>query len=246
VEFTDKVSVITGASQGIGETLARMMAREGALAVLLDIQQEKLESVVRAIRADGGRAAAYAVDVGSSEQAVEVIKAILTEHGHIDHLVNNAGITRDNLLMRMKEEEWDSVIRVNLTGVFNLCKSVIRSMMNQRSGRIVNLASVSGVMGNVGQANYSASKAGVIGLTKTLAREAASRGITVNAVAPGYIATPMTARLSESIKNQYLDIIPLKRFGTPEDVAQAVRFLLSDAAAYITGEVIHVNGGMRM
>jgi len=246
VEFTDKVSVITGASQGIGEILARMMAKEGALAVLLDIQQDKLESVARAIRDDGGRAAAYAVDVGSSEQAAEVIKAILTEYGHIDHLVNNAGITRDNLLMRMKKEEWDSVIRVNLTGVFNLCKSVIRSMMNQRSGRIVNLASVSGVMGNVGQANYSASKAGVIGLTKTLAREAASRGITVNAVAPGYIATPMTERLSESIKNQYLNIIPLKRFGTPDDVAQAVRFLLSDAASYITGEVIHVNGGMRM
>jgi len=246
VEFTDKISVITGASQGIGEILARMMAKEGALAVLLDIQQDKLESVARAIRDDGGRAAAYAVDVGSSEQAAEVIKAILTEYGHIDHLVNNAGITRDNLLMRMKKEEWDSVIRVNLTGVFNLCKSVIRSMMNQRSGRIVNLASVSGVMGNVGQANYSASKAGVIGLTKTLAREAASRGITVNAVAPGYIATPMTERLSESIKNQYLNIIPLKRFGTPDDVAQAVRFLLSDAASYITGEVIHVNGGMRM
>ena len=246
MEFTEKISVITGASQGIGETLARMLAREGALTVLLDIQREKLESVVRSIRDEGGRAASYAVDVGDPAQVSDVIETILAEHNHIDHLVNNAGITRDNLIMRMKEEEWDSVLRVNLTGVFHLCKSVIRTMMNQRSGRIVNLASVSGVMGNVGQANYSASKAGVIGLTKTLAREAASRGITVNAVAPGYIATPMTEKLSDSIKSQYLNIIPLKRFGTPEDVAQAVRFLLSDAASYITGEVLHVNGGMRM
>lgn len=246
MEFTEKISVITGASQGIGETLARMLARDGALTVLLDIQQDKLESVVRSIRSEGGRAASYALDVGDSGQVSEVIEAILAEHGRIDHLVNNAGITRDNLMMRMKQEEWDSVLRVNLTGVFHLCKSVIRAMMNRRSGRIVNLASVSGVMGNVGQANYSASKAGVIGLTKTLARESASRGITVNAVAPGYIATPMTEKLSDSIKSQYLNLIPLKRFGTPEDVAQAVRFLLSDAASYITGEVIHVNGGMRM
>lgn len=246
MEFTDKVSVVTGASQGIGETLARMLAREGALAVLLDIQQDKLESVVRSIQAEGGRAAAYVVDVGDSGQTDEVIKTILAEHHRVDHLVNNAGITRDSLLMRMKEEEWNSVIRVNLTGVFNLCKAVIRCMMNQRSGRIVNLASVSGVMGNVGQANYSAAKAGVIGLTKTLAREAAARGITVNAVAPGYIATPMTESLADAIKNQYLSLIPLKRFGTPEDVAHAVKFLLSDAASFITGEVIHVNGGMRM
>ncbi len=246
MEFTEKISVITGASQGIGETLARMLAREGALTVLLDVQREKLESVIRSIRNEGGRAASYLVDVGDPEQVSDVIETIRAEHSRIDHLVNNAGITRDNLIMRMKEEEWDSVLRVNLTGVFHLCKSVIRTMMNQRSGRIVNLASVSGVMGNVGQANYSASKAGVIGLTKTLAREAAPRGITVNAVAPGYIGTPMTEKLSDSIKSQYLNIIPLKRFGTPEDVAHAVRFLLSDAASYITGEVLHVNGGMRM
>jgi 3-oxoacyl-[acyl-carrier protein] reductase len=164
----------------------------------------------------------------------------------IDYLVNNAGITRDNLLMRMKEEEWDSVLKVNLTGVFNFSKAVIRSMINNRYGRIVNISSIVGLMGNVGQCNYSASKAGVIGFTKSLAREVASRGITVNAVAPGYIATPMTESLPESVKEKFREWIPVKRFGTPEEITHAVKFLLSDEAAYITGQVINVNGGMLM
>lgn len=164
----------------------------------------------------------------------------------IDHLVNNAGITRDNLLMRMSEEEWDLVFQVNLKGVFNCCKAVIRAMMSRRQGRIVNIASVVGLMGNLGQTNYAASKAGVIGFTKSLAREVAARNITVNAVAPGYILTPMTEILSEQTKHMFLNLIPLKKFGRPEDVAKAVRFLLSEDAAYITGQVLNVNGGMYM
>ena len=170
----------------------------------------------------------------------------MKEFGRIDHLVNNAGITRDNLLMRMKEEEWDAVLSVNLKGIFNFSKAVIRGMLSARYGRIVNLASVVGVMGNAGQTNYSASKAGLLGFTKSLAREVASRGITVNAVAPGYISTPMTAGLPEAVRQAFLGLIPLQRFGEPVEVARAVRLLCSEDAAYITGQVIHVNGGMYM
>jgi len=244
--FSEKVSVVTGASQGIGEAIAQTLSKEGAEVILIDIQKQKLDAVAQRIISEGGKAATFCVDVSSFEQVTKVTDNIIEKHGQIDHLVNNAGITRDNLLMRMKEEEWDAVLSVNLKGVFNLSKAVIRHMMSRRCGRIVNISSVVGLMGNVGQTNYSASKAGVIGFTKSLAREVASRGITVNAVAPGYIATPMTENLPESTKKMFMDVIPLKRFGTPEEVAYVVKFLLSEESAYITGQVISVNGGMLM
>ncbi len=240
------VTLITGASQGIGEVLAYEVANSGAEIILLDIQQDKLETVSENIRKAGGRAAGYVADVSRLEEVTAAIETIIQSHGKIDHVINNAGITRDNLLMRMKEEEWDSVLSVNLKGTFNLCKAVIRHMLGNRSGRIVNISSVVGVMGNLGQTNYSASKAGVIGFTKSLAREVAARGITVNAVAPGFIATAMTDALSEAVKENFMSLIPLKRFGTAQDVAGAVKFLLSDDASYITGQVIHVNGGLLM
>jgi 3-oxoacyl-[acyl-carrier protein] reductase len=244
--FQDRISLVTGASQGIGESIARELAREGATVVLVDVQKAKLEAVAQAIAAEGGRADLYEADVTKSGQAAAVVEAVLKARGRIDHLVNNAGITRDNLFMRMKEEEWDAVIGVNLKGVFNFTKAVIRSMISARYGRIVNLSSVVGLMGNAGQTNYAASKAGLIGFTKALARETASRSITVNCVAPGYIATPMTLNLPDAVKKWFIDIIPMGRFGEPADVARAVRFLCSDDAAYITGQVINVNGGMYM
>ena len=244
--FQDRVSLVTGASQGIGESIARELAREGAAVVLVDVQKAKLETVAQAIAAEGGQADVYEADVTQSGQAAAVIESVLKARGRIDHLVNNAGITRDNLFLRMKEEEWDAVIGVNLKGVFNFTKAVIRAMISARYGRIVNLSSVVGLMGNAGQTNYAASKAGLIGFTKALARETASRNVTVNCVAPGYIATPMTLNLPEAVKKWFIDIIPMGRFGEPADVARAVRFLCSDDAAYITGQIINVNGGMYM
>lgn len=246
MSLKDKVVVVTGASQGIGEAIAQEIAAEKAEVILVDIQKEKLDTVARNIKESGGKATAYTADVSQLKEVEETVSAIIEQFGKIDHLVNNAGITRDTLFMRMKEEEWDAVISVNLKGVFNFCKAVIRHMIGNRYGRIVNLSSVVGLMGNVGQANYSASKAGVTGLTKSLAREVAVRGITVNAVAPGYIATAMTDVLPDSVKNAFLDIIPMKRFGDPEEVAHVVKFLLSDDASYITGQVISINGGMLM
>jgi len=244
--FQDRVSVITGASQGIGEAIALAFAKEGATTVLVDIQKAKLEDVAAKISALGGKAAVREADVSKLGQAAAAVDSVLAEFKKIDHLINNAGITRDNLLMRMKEDEWDAVLAVNLKGVFNFCKAAVRSMLGARGGRIVNVASVVGQMGNAGQTNYAAAKAGLIGFTKSLAREVASRGITVNAVAPGYIATPMTANLPEPVKKMFLDIIPLQRFGTPDEVASAVQFLCSDGAAYITGHVLQLNGGMYM
>ena len=244
--FQNRVTIVTGASQGIGETIARSFAAEGSAVVLVDIQKEKLESLAAAIVAEGGRAVVHSADVSKFDQAAAVVESVAKEFGKIDHLINNAGITRDNLLMRMKEDEWDAVMAVNLKGIFNFTKAVVRPMLSARAGRIVNLSSVAGAMGNAGQTNYSASKAGVIGFTKSLAREVGSRGITVNAVAPGFIVTPMTAGLSEANKQAFLAAIPLQRFGEPVDVARAVRFLCSDDAAYITGQVIHVNGGLYM
>lgn len=241
-----RVTLITGASQGIGETLSYAIANAGAEIALLDIQQDKLEQVAEKIRGQGGRAVAYVADVSRLDQAVEVVETVIKNQHKIDHLVNNAGITRDNLLMRMKEEEWDAVLSVNLKGTFNLSKAVIRHMLGNRFGRIVNISSVVGIMGNAGQTNYSASKAGVIGFTKSLAREVASRAITVNAVAPGYISTAMTEALPESVKNSFMELIPMKKFGSALDVAAAVKFLLSEEAAYITGQVINVNGGLLM
>lgn len=244
--FKDRVTIVTGASQGIGETIAREFAREGAAIALVDVKKAQLEAVARSIAADGGRAGVYEADVTSFAAAGAVVEAVIKDFGRIDHLINNAGITRDNLLMRMKEEEWDAVLAVNLKGSFNFAKAVIRPMIGARYGRIVNLASVVGMMGNAGQTNYAASKAGLIGFTKSLARETGSRNVTVNCVAPGYIATPMTAGLSDAVKKWFLDVIPLGRFGEPLEVARAVRFLCSDDAAYITGQVIGINGGMYM
>jgi len=244
--FRDRIALITGASQGIGEAIAREFAAAGAAVALVDIQKEKLDALAGEIAGSGGRAAVFAADVSKFDQATAVVEAVLKDHGKIDHLVNNAGITRDNLLMRMKEEDWDAVLAVNLKGVFNFSKAVIRSMIGARYGRIVNLASVVGQMGNAGQANYAASKAGLIGFTKSLAREVAGRGVTVNAVAPGYIATPMTANLPEAVKTAFLGLIPMQRFGEPAEVAHAVKFLCSDEAAYITGQVLQLNGGMYM
>lgn len=246
MDFSGKASIITGASQGIGEAIALDLAQHGAEVVLVDIQKQKLDEVAQKIKDDKGKAFAYEVDVSHMEKVAEAVQTMIQNHGTVHHLVNNAGITRDNLLMRMKEDDWDLVMAVNLKGVFNFSKALIRHMIGNRYGRIVNISSVVGLMGNPGQSNYSASKAGVVGFTKSLAREVASRGITVNAVAPGYIETSMTDNLPEAAKNQFLDIIPMRRFGTPKEVAQVVRFLLSDEAAYITGQVININGGMFM
>ena len=242
--FSGRVALVTGASQGLGEAIALDLANEGLLVVLVDIQEEKLKAVSEKISQSGGRASVRTADVSRFDQAAAVVDAVIKENERLDYLVNNAGITRDNLMMRMREEDWDAVLAVNLKGVFNFCRAAVRPMISRRFGRIVNITSVVGVMGNAGQANYSASKAGVIGLTKSLAREVAGREVTVNGVAPGYISTAMTEGLPETVKKGFLEMIPMKRMGAPEDVAQAVKFLLSDQAAYITGQVLHVNGGM--
>ena len=244
--FEGRVAIVTGASQGIGEAIARDLADEGATVICADVQREKLEAVARSIAEAGGRAEAHEVDVTDAASVERAVAAVVAAHKRIDHLVNNAGITRDGLLMRMKEEDWDVVLRVNLKGTFNFSKAVLRTMIAARYGRIVNIASVAGLMGNAGQANYAASKAGVIAFAKSLAREVGARGITVNAVAPGFISTAMTDALPEEVKATYLEVIPLKKFGLPKDVANAVKFLLSEDAAYVTGQVVSVNGGMYM
>lgn len=246
MNFNGKISVVTGASQGIGEAIAVELSRIGAEVILVDIQEEKLEEVARRIRDNKGNAYTFCADVSRMEQVKEIVEKIIRDHQKVDYLINNAGITRDRLLMRMDEEEWDAVLAVNLKGVFNFSKTVIRNMINNRQGRIVNISSVVGQTGNPGQCNYSASKAGVIGFTKSLAREVASRGITVNAIAPGYIDTSMTKDLSESVKKAFIDLIPAKRFGTVEEIARVTKFLLSEEASYITGQVISVNGGLFM
>jgi 3-oxoacyl-[acyl-carrier protein] reductase len=246
MDLSGRTSLVTGASQGIGEAIALDLAQHGAKVILVDIQKQKLEEVARRIKERNGKAFVYETDVSDSEQVKKTLESVIEEHGDLHHLVNNAGVTRDNLLMRMKEDEWDTVLEVNLKGVFNFSQALIRHMIRNRYGRIVNVSSVVGLMGNAGQTNYSASKAGVIGFTKSLAREVASRGITVNAVAPGFIETSMTMNLPEATKKLFLGAIPLGRFGTPQEVAQTVRFLLSEEAAYITGQVININGGMYM
>lgn len=243
----DKIAVVTGASRGIGRGVAMALAREGAFVVVnYNGSKESAEAVVDTIVQSGGNAVAMQCNVSDFEQAKEFYGNIVKEYGRIDVLVNNAGITRDNLIMKMSEAEFQDVIQTNLAGVFNGIKFVTRPMMKQRAGRIINMASVSGIMGNMGQANYSASKAGVIGLTKATAKELSSRGITVNAVAPGFIATEMTDKLSDSVKEEACKTIPLGSFGKVEDVAEAVVFLASEKAKYITGQVLCVDGGLAM
>lgn len=245
--FEGKAAIVTGASRGIGREIALLLAKEGAkVAVNYSGSQAKAEEVVALILAEGGEAFAVQADVSNADSVKLMVEQTLELFGSIDLLVNNAGITKDNLLMRMKEEEWDDVININLKGVFLCTKGVTRQMMRQRSGKIVNVASIVGVSGNPGQANYVAAKAGVIGFTKTAAKELASRNITVNAVAPGFITTDMTDALNEEVKSQMLTAIPLGKLGSPEDVARTVLFLLSEDAAYITGQTIHVDGGMVM
>lgn len=242
-----KAALVTGASRGIGAEIAKQLAKEGArVAVNYSGSQSKAEEVVNEIIAAGGQAFAIQASVSDAENVTDMVKHTIDQFGSVDILVNNAGITRDNLLMRMKESEWDDVINTNLKGVFLCTKAVTRQMMKQRSGKIINIASIVGVSGNAGQANYVAAKAGVIGLTKTTAKELASRHINVNAIAPGFITTEMTDELSEDVKNQMLTQIPLSKLGNPQDVAKAVVFLASDDASYITGQTLHVDGGMVM
>jgi 3-oxoacyl-[acyl-carrier protein] reductase len=247
IDLTDKIAVVTGGAQGIGKAVAETLARCGANVVVADLQVEKAEAVAQEIAADtGNKAIAVQVDVSDSESAQAMIDAVTAEFDRVDILVNNAGITRDNLIMRMSESEFDLVININLKGAFNCTRAVIRKMMKQRSGHIINMASVSGVTGQAGQTNYSSSKAGLIGFTKALAKEVGSRGITVNAVAPGFIETALTVDLPEEIKEMGIKLTPLGRFGQPQDVANAVAFLASDEAAFITGEVLTVDGGLVM
>ena len=241
----NKIAVVTGAGRGIGRGIALALAREGAMVVVnYNGSKERAEEVVRTIEEAGGKAAAIQCNISDFEAAKEFFANVVKEYGKIDILVNNAGITKDNLMMKMSEEEFQSVIQTNLAGTFHGVKFVTRPMMKQRQGRIINIASVSGVIGNMGQANYSASKAGVIGLTKAAAKELAPRNITVNAVAPGFVATEMTDVLSDSVKEAAVATIPLGRFGEVEDIAETVVFLASDKAKYITGQVICVDGGL--
>lgn len=241
----DKVAIVTGASRGIGAQVAKTLAAQGATVIVhYRGSAQKAEEVKGEIEAAGGSAMTYACDVSDFAACEQFIKAVQKEYGHIDILVNNAGITKDGLLMAMKEEDFDAVIATNLKGCFNCIRFVSRIMMKQRAGKIINMSSVSGVAGNAGQANYSASKAGVIGLTKSAARELAARNINVNAVAPGFVNTDMTAVLTDTVKEEAVKQIPLGRFGETEDIANMVAFLASDQANYITGQVINVDGGM--
>lgn len=242
-----RIAVVTGAARGIGKAIVLELAAAGATVVINDIGNlDKAEETVREIAAAGGRAMVVQADISQAAEVDRLVNTVIQEYGKIDILVNNAGIARDNLLMRMKEADWDTVMNINLKSVFLCTKAVSRGMLKQRSGAIVNIASVVGIMGNAGQANYAAAKAGIIGFTKSMAKELASRGIRVNAVAPGYIATDMTAMLPEEVKKEFIKGIPLGRIGSAEDVAKAVLFLVSPAASYMTGQTLSVDGGMAM
>jgi 3-oxoacyl-[acyl-carrier protein] reductase len=246
-QLDDKVAVITGGAQGIGRAIAELFARRGAHIVIADINLEKAEATAQAIAASTGRRAiAVKTNVADSASAQAMADRAIEEFGRIDLLINNAGTTRDNLIMRMSDAEWDLVLGINLKGAFNCSKAVVRSMMKQRSGRIVNISSVSGLAGQAGQTNYSSSKAGLIGLTKALAREVGSRGITVNAVAPGFVPTDLTSDILGKMKDEAIKMTPLGRLASVEDIAYAVGFLVSDEASFITGQVLSVDGGMVM
>ena len=246
MELIGKVALVTGGAQGIGKAVALLLAEKGADLVISDINLQKAEETAGEILSKGRRALAIKANVTSSEDVEKMVQVILEQFNRIDILVNNAGIARDKLILRMTEEDWDAVLDVNLKGTFQCTRAVIRHMSKQRYGKIVNIASVVGEMGNAGQANYAASKAGVIGFTKTVAREFAQRGINVNAIAPGYIETPMTDAIPEKAKEDLKRMIPMERLGQPEDVAEAVFFLVSEASSYITGQVLNVNGGIYM
>jgi 3-oxoacyl-[acyl-carrier protein] reductase len=247
IQLSDKVAVVTGAAQGIGRAIATTLAQHGADVVVADLQAEKAQATADEIaEATERKAVAISVDVSDSESARNMIEQAIAGLGRVDILVNNAGITRDNLIMRMDEADWDLVLSINLKGAFNCSKAVVRPMMKQRGGRIVNISSVSGMVGQAGQTNYSSSKAGLIGFTKALAKEVGSRGVTVNAVAPGFIGTVLTQDLPQEVKEWALKITPAGRFGDPQDIANAVTFLASDEAAYITGAVLRVDGGLAM
>jgi 3-oxoacyl-[acyl-carrier protein] reductase len=243
-DLTGKVAVVTGASRGIGRAISEMLARQGALVAMTDVLGDAATEAARDVVAAGGKAEGYTMDVTDAQSVQATIEKIIERHSRVDILVNNAGIVRDNVTLRLKREDWDLVLGVNLTGTFTCSQAVLRQMMRQRGGRIISISSVVGQMGNAGQSNYAASKAGIIGFSKSLARELAVRGITVNVVAPGLIDTDMTRGLPENVRNEWASKVPLGRLGTAEDVASAVCFLATDEASYISGQVLAVNGAM--
>jgi 3-oxoacyl-[acyl-carrier protein] reductase len=245
-DLSGQVAVVTGSARGIGKSVAGRLAFHGARVVIADLFQEQIDACVAELCGQGLQTSGVAMDVTRPDAVRSAVGSVVAQQGRIDILVNNAGITRDNLLMRMKEEEWRQVLSTNLDGVYQLCREVVPVMLKQRYGRVINIASVVGLMGNPGQVNYAASKAGVIGFSKALAREVASRNITVNAIAPGYIETEMTAKLPEKAREELLHLVPMKRIGNVEDVAVGVCFLASKEAGYITGHVLNINGGMYM
>lgn len=246
MDLTDKVALITGGAQGIGFEIAKAYAAHGATLVVCDVNEKTLDQAVKELEGAGAQAMGIRLDVGDLEGCDRAAKKAVDNYKRIDILVNNAGITRDNLIFRMSEEDFDRVIRVNLKGVFNCIKIVSRIMLRQKQGRIINLASIAGIIGNAGQVNYAASKAGVIAITKSAAKELAGKNVTVNAIAPGFIKSEMTDVLPEEVKNRYMELIPLRRPGLPEDVANAALFLASKYSSYITGQVLVVDGGMVM